>query len=108
MNLNSVGSSNFTIATTYNSMTYWGITDYQMTGGGGVNFAHIYGNTYRIAAVGHYCKRMVFTHEIGHGLGLGHNTSNSAVIMYPDGPHLCASGLYNPQIDDIAGINAHY
>jgi predicted Zn-dependent protease len=45
----------------------------------------------------------VFSHEIGHALGLDHETSTSVVMYSTD-----ARTVYKPAADDIAGVNYLY
>ncbi|WP_131745811.1 matrixin family metalloprotease [Frankia sp. Cppng1_Ct_nod] len=46
----------------------------------------------------------VLCHELGHALGLGHNTSDQYQVMWPDDSRYKTT----PQSDDINGINALY
>lgn len=65
-------------------------------------------NTYYASSFTNNRRRAIWTHELGHGVGLDHSAS-SAVMMYK-----CAScvflnyGYYTPQPDDVAGVNAIY
>lgn len=51
--------------------------------------------------------RVVWLHEIGHGLGLNHVTSSSRV-MYTSASQAFFNGVRNLTSDEIAGINSLY
>ena len=52
-------------------------------------------------------KKMVWLHELGHALGLGHATSSSSV-MWTSASTAYNNGTRNPTADDIAGMNSLY
>lgn len=45
----------------------------------------------------------VFSHELGHALGLAH-TTNTSVVMHPNDNRI----VYKPAADDVAGVNSLY
>lgn len=108
VNLSSSGSSNFSItskndgASGYDGRTTWlcllGVT----------TSAESWVNTHYTSSYVLRKIEAVYSHEVGHGLGLGHG-SNNAVIMYT-----CAACVYNihgyywPQTDDRNGMNSLY
>lgn len=47
----------------------------------------------------------IVAHEWGHLIGLAHNGSNSAVLMYTD---IAGTGVAGPAADDVAGVNSLY
>ncbi|MFZ4841034.1 matrixin family metalloprotease [Mycetocola saprophilus] len=49
-------------------------------------------------------RQGVAAHELGHALGLAHNPSSRAILMYPDDSRTTSV----PANDDRAGINAIY
>ena len=64
-----------------------------------------FGNTYYASDAGGFnaYRRFVATHELGHGLSLGHSSSSSALMYGPS-----YGGFYLPQTDDVNGLNAMY
>lgn len=100
VNLTYASGQPFTIATTYSTGNP-GWTS-QTSSGGTLTSRHVCGNTMVLAGYTANQKRAVFTHEIGHALGLAHVGSASA-IMYE-----YVTSLFTPQSDDIAGVNNLY
>lgn len=49
-------------------------------------------------------RQGVAAHELGHALGLAHNGSSAAILMYP----YDSRTVTTPQSDDKAGVNAIY
>lgn len=49
--------------------------------------------------------RKIIGHEIGHSIGLAHNTSDNGTLMYP-GWDVCTA--YCPTLDDITGVRVKY
>jgi len=97
-------------------MTY--MTDYAANGLGGITYttcnglgffteSHTYGNTYYMASMPAHEKQFIFAHEAGHAFGLEHSPSNHNLMYYNNDPYLLY-GVYTPQSDDKAGVNAHY
>lgn len=52
-------------------------------------------------------KKVIWLHELGHGLGLGHVTVSTRV-MYTSASTAYLNGTRNPTSDDINGVNALY
>jgi hypothetical protein len=107
INMTAVGSAGITIATDYASNGNAGTTVRSCNGLGFYTEAHVYGNTYYMAAYGAQKKQMIFAHEAGHVFGLNHS-ANTHVLMYFDSTPYDSFGIYTPQSDDRAGVNAHY
>ena len=83
----------------YPSTTYWGIAgdvhmdtgeNWKLGAGGGIDFVE------------------VMTHEIGHALGLGHESTNSAIMNPYYGGRFSGLGTGYLIADDINGIRALY
>lgn len=75
--------------------------------GGNLWSANVSMNTYYATSMSYGQKRVVWAHELGHGMGLNH--SYAGTVMYS-----CARctydsyGRYSPAADDAAGMNALY
>ncbi len=52
--------------------------------------------------------RVVWLHEVGHGLGLDHVTNVVARVMYTSASDAYYAGVRNLTSDEISGINALY
>lgn len=65
-------------------------------------------NTYNTASFPALKIQAVFSHEIGHGLGLNHSTAGNIMYTCPACTYNNYSGRYLPQSDDKAGMNALY
>ncbi len=82
------------------------------TSGVYVLIADVYINTYYITT-GHYDSvyhfREVLNHELGHVLGLAHETDyGPTVLMYPDDSPWVENSIWTPQGDDIWGVIERY
>jgi hypothetical protein len=80
--------------------------------GSGMNSTNSRLNTYYgDANPGNY-RYYVMEHELGHALGLDHNTSHGSCattyLMYPTVDPYYNCGFYQPKSDDINGVNALY
>lgn len=66
-----------------------------------------FANRYYTDSYGYSGQKSIFSHEIGHALGLAHVPSTSA-IMQPSSARYTLYGLVSPQSDDINGVNSIY
>jgi hypothetical protein len=71
-----------------------------------------WGNTYYLATMGSGGRYNTMVHELGHALGLAHNSEHSncstVQIMYPSNDSYLNCGIEYPKSDDIAGANSLY
>lgn len=73
-------------------------------------YAKVYGNAYHMwdgTTMTYDQRKAVYTHEIGHALGLAHASTGVASVMR-DEAQRHANGWYTPQTDDINGVNNLY
>jgi len=72
--------------------------------------AEAYLNTSQTNAFGNNEKKLraIYSHEIGHVLGLGHAASNAAIMYTCPACVYNTHGYYTPRADDIAGVNSIY
>lgn len=73
-------------------------------------YAKVYGNAYHMwdgTPMTYDQRKAVYTHEVGHALGLAHASTGIASIMR-DEAQRNANGWYTPQTDDINGVNNLY
>jgi len=64
-------------------------------------------NTYYAASYGDYKYRSVVAHELGHALGLAHE-SGAVVMNASTYDRYTVYSVYSPQSDDRNGVNALY
>lgn len=111
--LGTSSSTAFHCSNTYNSGVGWdGITYYSIDSSGYFTAVNAYVNTYYTGQDRYtdYIVNGISTHEMGHSIGLGHNSSTSSVMypytFYSDGS---LARTYNtPQSPDINTINSIY
>ncbi|GMK43725.1 hypothetical protein PghCCS26_08520 [Paenibacillus glycanilyticus] len=74
------------------------------------SFAKVFGNAYHMedgTVMTYDQRKAVYTHEIGHALGLAHASTGVASVMREEAQRN-ANGWYTPQQDDISGVNNLY
>lgn len=79
----------------------WPVTHYMIG-------ANVTLNPYYTDAYSSLKKRAVWTHELGHGLGLNHSAYDWAIMFHCAGCVYDTYGYYAPRSDDQLGINAIY
>ena len=108
VNLSHSYSSNFSITSAndgnsgYDGRTTW------WCGFGVTTSAQSWVNTYYTASFPANKIEAVYSHEIGHGLGLSHSSAGNIMYTCPACTYNNYSGRYTPQTDDRAGMNALY
>jgi len=101
------GSSNLTVNDVYESTVSWdGLTNYNIDGSGYFTYANAYLNYYYTSGDSSATIQGVAAHELGHALGLGH--TGGCVLMTPDTNTRRSCGITGPVADDDNGINALY
>ncbi len=108
VNLTHSYSSNFSITSAndgnngYDGMTTW------LCGFGVTTSAQSWVNTYNAASFPANKIEAVYSHEIGHGLGLNHSAAGNIMYTCPACTYTNYSGRFLPQFDDQAGMNSLY
>lgn len=88
-------------ATGWEGQSSWGCT-------AGITYSNLAKlNSYYLSTAPEGQKRVVWLHELGHGLGLGHVTT-VARVMYTSASSAYGAGVRNLTSDEVAGINALY
>lgn len=70
--------------------------------------AHSTANRHYLDAASVGRKKVVFLHELGHGLGLAHETKTTKLVMFTSGKTAYNHGVRSLRTDDINGINNKY
>lgn len=70
--------------------------------------AHSIANRHYLDAASLGRKKVIFLHELGHGLGLAHETKTTKLVMFTSGKTAYNHGVRSLRTDDINGINNKY
>jgi len=107
LTLTNTGGPAFTAAQTNEGATgYEGHTD-QIHIGSRTTSAHSFLNTHYLAGKPVAQLKVVWLHELGHGLGLDH-VSGVKHVMYKSASTAYGAGVRNLTADEVSGLNSIY
>lgn len=107
LTLTNDGGPAFSAAQTNEGATgYEGHTDQKFVGSRTLN-AHAVLNTHYLAGKPVAQLKVVWLHELGHGLGLDH-VSGTNHVMYKSASTAYGAGVRNLTADEVAGLNSIY